>query len=90
VIVAADFEVERASRLNDLARDLRAKFVSACTRGVFGSVFCDFGDDFTVLDRDGEQPRSAPIKKVKQTEVRPRREGGVVAHADRHFYLFCM
>lgn len=33
-------------------------------RGVFGTIFCDFGDAFTVFDKDGEQPASAMIAGI--------------------------
>ncbi len=40
------------------------KFISASSRGVFGSVFCDFGKDFTVSDTNGEQPRTVLISAI--------------------------
>lgn len=40
------------------------KFVSASSRGVFGSIFCDFGPSFTVTDTNGEQPRTVMISAI--------------------------
>lgn len=34
------------------------------TRGLFAQVFCDFGDSFTVVDTNGENPTSAMIADV--------------------------
>lgn len=39
-------------------------FIRAETRGVFGSVFCDFGPGFTVSDVDGEEPFSGILASV--------------------------
>ena len=36
--------------------------------GVHSYAFCDFGDEFTIMDRDGEEPKEsfvASITKVK-------------------------
>ena len=34
------------------------------TFGLFGTVFCDFGDEFVVVDTNGEEPTSAMIASV--------------------------
>lgn len=70
VVVAADQGREREAALNDLARRLNAKFVAAQAPGVFGSVFCDFGDEFTVNDADGREPKTGVIKAIEHMEVR--------------------
>ena len=38
------------------------------TFGVFGAVFCDFGDAFTVYDTNGEEPLSAMVSSISQEE----------------------
>lgn len=40
------------------------KFISASTRGVFASIFCDFGPEFVVTDTNGEQPRTVMVSAV--------------------------
>lgn len=40
------------------------KFISASTRGVFGSIFCDFGPKFTVSDATGEAPRTVMVSAI--------------------------
>lgn len=70
VVVAADQSREREAALNELARRLNAKFVAAQAPGVFGSVFCDFGDEFTVNDADGREAKTGVIKMIEHTEVR--------------------
>jgi len=41
--------------LNQFCRKEGIKFIAAPTAGVFSSIFCDFGDEFLVVDKDGEQ-----------------------------------
>ena len=38
------------------------------SRGVFGSVFCDFGESHTVTDTDGEEPHLAILSSVGSQE----------------------
>jgi len=40
--------------MNSICHQEGISFIRAETRGVFGTVFCDFGDDFEVHDVDGE------------------------------------
>ncbi|KAI4340338.1 hypothetical protein MLD38_025187 [Melastoma candidum] len=39
-------------------------FIKAEVRGLFGSVFCDFGPAFTVVDFDGEDPHTGIIASI--------------------------
>eukprot|EP00271_Cylindrocystis_brebissonii_P015800 TRINITY_DN38822_c0_g1_i1.p1 TRINITY_DN38822_c0_g1~~TRINITY_DN38822_c0_g1_i1.p1 ORF type:complete len:1057 (+),score=227.94 TRINITY_DN38822_c0_g1_i1:231-3401(+) len=39
-------------------------FIKADIRGVFGSVFCDFGPSFKVIDTDGEDPFAGIVASV--------------------------
>ena len=40
------------------------QFVAGDVYGVFCSVFCDMGDEFEVLDTNGEEPREKFISKI--------------------------
>ncbi|KAF1788615.1 Ubiquitin-activating enzyme E1, Cys active site [Phytophthora cactorum] len=42
-------------------------FITTEARGVFGSVFCDFGDEFIVSDRDGVEPVSCMISSISNS-----------------------
>jgi len=44
--------------------NLLLPFVSLETAGVYGRLFCDFGNNFYVVDEDGETPKSTLIQKV--------------------------
>lgn len=48
--------LSEAVKLDEMCRGAGVAYVRGEIRGVFGSVFCDFGDAFTVLDPDGEPP----------------------------------
>ena len=39
------------------------------TFGLFGHVFCDFGDEFVVFDYNGEEPLGAMIASISQEEA---------------------
>ncbi|XP_042515035.1 ubiquitin-activating enzyme E1 2-like isoform X2 [Macadamia integrifolia] len=39
-------------------------FIKADIRGLFGSVFCDFGPEFNVIDVDGEEPHTGIIASI--------------------------
>jgi molybdopterin/thiamine biosynthesis adenylyltransferase len=43
----------------------RCAFVACGARGVFGSVFCDFGDGFVVRDPTGAQPEPKPLDDLR-------------------------
>jgi ubiquitin-activating enzyme E1 len=43
-------------------------FILAETRGLFSRIFCDFGENFTVLDVNGEVPLSTLIAGVTKEE----------------------
>lgn len=39
-------------------------FIKADIHGLFGSVFCDFGPEFTVFDVDGEDPHTGIVASI--------------------------
>lgn len=59
--------LDEAKRINAICHAQGIAFVSTEARGVFGSVFCDFGDEFVVADRDGEQPVSCMVSSISNT-----------------------
>jgi ubiquitin-activating enzyme E1 len=61
VVVATDCTLAEALRIDEFcnAQSPAIAFIKAETRGVFASVFCDFGPAFTVYDTDGACPERA-------------------------------
>lgn len=54
VVIATECSLREATAVNSVCHQQGISFIRAETRGVFGTVFCDFGDDFEVHDVDGE------------------------------------
>ncbi|KAJ0261858.1 Ubiquitin-activating enzyme E1 1 [Hirschfeldia incana] len=66
VVVFSDISLEKAIEFNDYCHSHQPPiaFVRADVRGLFGSVFCDFGPEFAVLDVDGEEPHTGIIASI--------------------------
>ncbi|CAH9129273.1 unnamed protein product [Cuscuta epithymum] len=65
-VVFTDISLEEAVEFNDYCHTHQPPiaFIKADVRGLFGSVFCDFGPQFTVIDVDGEEPHTGIIASV--------------------------
>lgn len=59
-LLAEQLHVNEITHANDIA------LVIADTRGLFAQVFCDFGENFTVLDTNGEPCASAMVASVSR------------------------
>jgi ubiquitin-activating enzyme E1 len=68
VVVATQQPLAEQLRLDGLCRAHGVHFIAAETRGVFGSIFNDFGQAFTVVDTNGEPPATCLIAGI--TSVR--------------------
>ncbi|XP_006004027.1 ubiquitin-like modifier-activating enzyme 1 [Latimeria chalumnae] len=64
VIVLTNSSLDEQLRIGDLCHSKGIKFIVADTRGLFGQLFCDFGDEMVVTDTNGEQPLSAMISMI--------------------------
>ena len=56
MVVVTDQSTAEATRIDNFCHSHNIAFVRAEIRGVFASLFCDFGSSFTVFDTDGEEP----------------------------------
>ncbi|KYQ94030.1 ubiquitin activating enzyme E1 [Tieghemostelium lacteum] len=68
VIVLANQTLETQKRLNEIAHKNGIYFISAETRGLFAAIFNDFGENFKVVDTNGENPLSYMISTVSQED----------------------
>lgn len=69
VVVVTETPLERQLEWSDYCHQNGTKFISSEIRGLFGYIFCDFGDEFTVHDTTGENPLSGIISNItKDTE----------------------
>lgn len=66
VVVVTDICLEKAIEFDDFCHNHQPPiaFIKSEVRGLFGSVFCDFGPEFTVLDVDGEDPHTGIIASI--------------------------
>ncbi|XP_056446749.1 ubiquitin-like modifier-activating enzyme 1 [Gadus chalcogrammus] len=64
VVVLTNSPLEEQLQVGEYCHSKGVKLVIADTRGLFGQLFCDFGDDMVVFDINGEQPLSAMISMI--------------------------
>lgn len=64
VVVLTNSTLEEQLRVSEIVRSYGNAMIVSNTRGLFAQVFCDFGDDFTVVDTNGENPIAAMIAGV--------------------------
>uniref|UniRef100_A0A1D1Y6H3 E1 ubiquitin-activating enzyme n=2 Tax=Anthurium amnicola TaxID=1678845 RepID=A0A1D1Y6H3_9ARAE len=65
-VVFTDITMERAIEFDDYCHNHEPpiSFVKTEVRGLFGTVFVDFGPNFTVADVDGEEPHTGIIASI--------------------------
>jgi ubiquitin-activating enzyme E1 len=65
-VVFTDLNLDKAIEFNDYCHNHKPpiSFIKAEVRGLFGSVFCDFGPEFTVFDVDGEDAHTGIIASI--------------------------
>ncbi|KAI8840064.1 hypothetical protein BJ741DRAFT_597827 [Chytriomyces cf. hyalinus JEL632] len=68
VVVLTDATLAEQLRVNDITHQHGIKFIAADTRGLFGSVFNDFGSEFVVTDQTGEEPVHGMIAGISSEE----------------------
>lgn len=73
VIVLTDSSLEEQLSIAEVARENGILLIVASTRGLFGQIFCDFGNNFTVVDTNGENPVSILISGIT------KEKNGIVA-----------
>ncbi|VEU22345.1 DEKNAAC103477 [Brettanomyces naardenensis] len=66
VIVSTEIPLARQLEINEVTHSRGIRFISAGVRGLFGQVFVDFGESFTIYDKDGEEPKSGLISDIEK------------------------
>ncbi|KAG2392698.1 hypothetical protein C9374_011423 [Naegleria lovaniensis] len=54
VVVFTDTHIPQLVEMNEICHKHNVRFIACESRGLMGSLFCDFGTNFTVYDPDGE------------------------------------
>ncbi|XP_061178892.1 ubiquitin-like modifier-activating enzyme 1 [Saccostrea echinata] len=72
VVVLTNSNLEEQIKIGEICHNNNIKFISVDTKGLFAELFCDFGENFSVIDVDGEEPITnmvAAITKDKEGVV---------------------
>lgn len=90
VIVLTDTSDREQKRISEICRSNRTALITADTKGLFGQVFCDFGENFIVYDDDG-----LPLKSAQVISISKESEGVVTTEkwhnlVDGEFVTFSM
>ncbi|XP_069689178.1 ubiquitin-like modifier-activating enzyme 1 [Periplaneta americana] len=64
VVVLTSNTLEEQLRIAEVTHENEIALIVADTRGLFAQIFCDFGNNFTVIDTTGESPISAMIASI--------------------------
>ncbi|KAG0150261.1 hypothetical protein CROQUDRAFT_130822 [Cronartium quercuum f. sp. fusiforme G11] len=67
VVVVTNVSLSKQLELDDFTHANGIQFIAADVRGLFGTVFCDFGPAFPVIDTNGEQPVSGMIVSIEKS-----------------------
>ena len=61
--------IAKQVEIDEFCRQKGIYFIAADVRGLFGSVFNDFGDEFACVDTTGENPQSGMIVSVDEVSI---------------------
>ncbi|KAH6856831.1 hypothetical protein B0I37DRAFT_368478 [Chaetomium sp. MPI-CAGE-AT-0009] len=67
VVVLTNTPQHIQQTVGDYCHEKGIYFIVADTFGLFGSVFCDFGKNFTVIDATGENPLNGIVAGIDET-----------------------
>lgn len=66
VVILTDSSLEEQLEIANKTHPLNIALIIASTKGLFGQVFCDFGENFTIIDSNGEQPVSTMVASISR------------------------
>ncbi|KAH8025177.1 hypothetical protein HPB51_004190 [Rhipicephalus microplus] len=64
VVVLTETPLKEQEKIAAFARENNISLIVADTRGLAGQIFCDFGENFRVVDPTGEEPLSVLISSI--------------------------
>ena len=64
VVIMTESSYAKMIAVNDFCRKHGVKFISCDARGVFARIFNDFGSEFEILDKDGEELQDVMVKSI--------------------------
>lgn len=84
VVVLTNSSLEEQLRIGEFCHSKCIRFIVADTKGLFGEIFCDFGEGFKIFDTNGEQVQSIMVSAITKNE----KGEGVVACMDETRHNF--
>ncbi|XP_034074972.1 ubiquitin-like modifier-activating enzyme 1 [Gymnodraco acuticeps] len=66
VVVLTESSLDDQKHFGDLCHSRGIKFIVADTKGLCGQLFCDFGEQFEVLDQNEDMPASSMIQSISK------------------------
>lgn len=66
VVVLTEKVLREQKRISEICHANKIALIIADTKGLFGQVFCDFGENFIIYDDDGIPPKTAQIISITQ------------------------
>ncbi|CAF3464770.1 unnamed protein product [Rotaria sp. Silwood1] len=69
VYVLTDAKLDQQILVGNYCHEHGIKLIIANTKGLFGQIFCDFGEKFEVLDTNGENPITQVITEISRDDV---------------------
>ncbi|ODV68455.1 ubiquitin-activating enzyme E1 1 [Hyphopichia burtonii NRRL Y-1933] len=65
-IVTTNVSLEEQVKINTFTHKNDIGFINADIRGLFGQLFVDFGENFTVIDQTGEEPLTGIVSDIEK------------------------
>ena len=84
VVVFCDYNLYDLFRYNELCRKYKVKFIMSNSHGLYGYLFCDFGEEFIVTDADGERVKSGILVNVCEKDYNGKNIQDVIVSNERH------
>jgi molybdopterin/thiamine biosynthesis adenylyltransferase len=69
VVIMTETDHATLNAVNQFCRKRGTKFIAADCCGAFSRIFNDFGDQFEVLDKNGEELQDVMIQKISNEEA---------------------
>jgi ubiquitin-activating enzyme E1 len=69
VVFCNSDNVDEVERVSEFCHANKIKFINAESKGLFGTVFVDMGEDFVIRDVDGEDREAYTVTAVEPSEV---------------------
>ncbi|KAK1748781.1 ubiquitin-activating enzyme E1 [Skeletonema marinoi] len=64
VVVTVPLSTPLLCAIDEKCRASNVCFIYSLSTGVFGKVFCDFGESFVIADKDGENPATSQVENI--------------------------